>query len=417
MEIHAAMSKTKTKPELVVGAGGWESLQAAIDAGADAVYFGLKQFNLRINARSFELNELPKVVALCHKSNVKAFLTLNSIFYDPELSKLESIVCAAHAAGIDAVICWDLAVIKACARVKIPIHISTQASVSNYAALEHYHMLGARRVVLARECELSMIANLIQKVHQTKLPVEIEVFIHGAMCISISGRCFISEYLFNRSANRGDCLQPCRRQYEIRDIEEGTCLEIGDGFVLSPKDLCTIEILDQLIEAGIYSFKIEGRTRPPEYVQTVVSMYRRAIDTYIETGILATDVKQECINQLQKVYNRGFSYGFYMGRPQADLAGVSGSAAREKKTYIGMVTHFFQKIDVAEIDLRNGPLSSGDTVLVTGKTTGAKRCVIDCLEVDHRSIVRAEKGMRVAVKLGFRVRKNDKIFLLQKRPS
>jgi U32 family peptidase len=409
------MNKNKSKPELVVGAGGWESLQAAIEAGADSVYFGLKQFNLRINARSFELNELAKVVARCHEKKVKAFLTLNSIFYDSEMAKLDTIVHAARVAGIDAVICWDFAVIDALQRAGIPIHISTQASISNYAALKRYHDLGARRIVLARECQLSMITELIRKVSDEKMSVEIEAFIHGAMCISVSGRCFISEYLFNRSANRGDCLQPCRRHYEIKDSEEGTRLHVGDGYVLSPKDLCTIGIIDRLIDAGIHSFKIEGRTRPPEYIYTTVAMYRRAINIYCKTGILGEDIKNDCMDQLHKVYNRGFSYGFYMGRPQDDLSGVNGSVAREQKMYIGIVTHFFQKIDVAEIDLKNGALSCGDTLLITGKTTGAKRFVLEQMELDHKHIQCAEKGMRVAIKLDFRVRKSDKVFLLQER--
>jgi len=405
------MSRRKCKPELVVAAGGWESLSAALSAGADAIYFGLKQFNLRINARSFELNELPKIVSYCADHDAKAYLVLNSIFYDTEIATLTKIMKSAKAAGVSAVICWDHAVIQEAQNVGIPFHVSTQASISNYGALSHYAGLGASRAVLARECTLEMIAAIIRKAKRNKLPIGIETFVHGAMCISVSGRCFISEYLFNRSANRGDCLQPCRRKYEIKDIEEGTELAIEDGYVLSPKDLCTIEIVDQLIDAGINAFKIEGRTRPPEYIYAVTDVYRKAIDLHSESA-LTVSKKKTYLRELQKVYNRGLSSGFFMGKPQNDLSGVNGSIATEKKIYLGEVTHYFQKIHVAEVLLRNGGLSVGDQILVTGKKTGASRCVVKGLEVDHKKIEHATKGTYVAIKFDFRVRKNDKVFVL-----
>jgi putative protease len=403
------MLKKSSKPELVVAAGGWESLSAALSAGADAVYFGLKQFNLRINAKSFELSELPKIVAYCKEYNAKAYLALNAIFYDSELQTLAKIIKKAKDAGISAIICWDLAVIHEAIKQKMPFHISTQASVSNSNAVKHYADLGAKRVVLARECTLDMITEIIKKIKRNHIPMAVETFVHGAMCVSYSGRCFMSEYLFNRSANRGDCIQPCRRQYHIKDVEEGTELVVEDGFVLSPKDLCTVQIIDQLIESGINAFKIEGRTRPPEYIFTVTNVYRKAIDHYFK-GELDELRKSTFLEELKKVYNRGFSTGFFMGKPQSDLSGVSGSVSTEKKEYLGDITHYFQRIDVAELFLRNGDLSKGDTLLITGKTTGAQRMTIKDLEVNHEKLDRAKKGTSVAFKINFRVRKNDKVF-------
>jgi len=291
----------KQKLELVVGAGDWESLSSALDAGANAIYCGIKEFNLRINAKNFELNEIPKVCARCHDHGVKLFITLNAIFYESEREKLCTIINRLKEYAVDGIICWDFAVITEALTQGISVHLSTQASVSNVAAVKHYYDLGVKRIVLARECSIDMIKKITEEFKKKKIDIILEVFAHGAMCISVSGRCFISEYLFGRSANRGDCLQPCRRKYHITDVEDveaglkpAPTLEIEDGYILSPKDLCTIDIIDQLIDAGVRAFKIEGRTRPCEYIKATTQVYRRAIND-VCVGSLDTVKKKQYI--------------------------------------------------------------------------------------------------------------------------
>jgi len=266
--------------KLLSPAGDWISLRAAVKAGCDAVYFGIKEFNMRANAKNFSLVELGKVVEFCHLNKIKAFLTLNSIVYDEEIKKLEKIVSKAKQSKVDAIICWDYAVLNECVKVSMPIHLSTQASVSNYNALKSYKEKFPliKSVNLARELSLEQIKRIIKDVKKDKLSVEIETFIHGAMCVSVSGRCFLSQEVFGRSANRGDCIQPCRRKYDVKDIEEKHSFSLGEDYVMSPKDLCTIEIIDKLIKAGINVGKIEGRNRSPEYVKVVTESYREAID-------------------------------------------------------------------------------------------------------------------------------------------
>lgn len=268
--------------ELLAPAGNWISLRAAIEAGADSIYFGLKELNMRAKANNFKLNEINKVTQECRKHKVKAYLTLNTIIYENELNKIKSILKKAKQAKIDAIICWDHAVIKEASKLKLPIHLSTQASVSNSEAAKFYKKLGVKRIILARELNLNQIKQI-----KKESKIEVEVFIHGAMCVSISGRCFLSHYLFNKSANRGECLQPCRRKFILKDIEENHELELGQDYIISPKDLCTIDIIDKLIKAKIGCFKIEGRMRSPEYVKTVTEVYREAIDAVLK------DIKNE----------------------------------------------------------------------------------------------------------------------------
>ena len=271
------------KPELIAPIGNWPMLRAAIKAKADAIYFGVKQLNMRMTAQNFELSELKKVVAECHKNKVKAYLCLNTIVYDNEIEKLKKILLEAKKVKVDAIICWDLSVLKEANKLKIPIHLSTQASVSNYDSAEYYYKkFNVKRITLARELTLEQIREIIKKIKKNKLKLEIECFIHGAMCLSISGRCFLSQEIFNKSANRGLCLQPCRRKYIVYEPEDKYKLALGEDFILSPKDLCTLPFIDKLIEVGINAFKIEGRNRSPEYVKTTVECYREAIDAIME---------------------------------------------------------------------------------------------------------------------------------------
>ncbi|MBW3015727.1 U32 family peptidase [Candidatus Woesearchaeota archaeon] len=410
------MDKKETKlnkaPEILAPAGNWEMLSAAIESGADAVYFGTKQLNMRATASNFELTELRNVVNKCHENNVKAYLTINTIIFDSELDKLKQILKQAKEADIDAIICWDIAAIKLAKELDLEIHLSTQASTANFEAIKFYNKQGVKRFILARELSLEQIKSIKQEIKNQNLDIEIETFIHGAMCVAVSGRCFTSQFLFNRSANRGDCIQPCRRSYKITDIEEGFELELNNNYVMSAKDLCTLPFIDKLIEAGIDSFKIEGRVKGPEYVKTVVQAYKEAIELAKQNN-LTEQKKDELIKKLKTVYNRKLSSGFYLGLPTADdFTDIYGSNSKTKKTYIGFIKNFYKKINVAEIKIESEQLNKGDLLLITGPTTGAKQQLADSIEINHKPIEKAEKGQSIAVKLEFPARPNDKVFVL-----
>ena len=390
-------------------------LVAAIKAGADSVYFGLKEFSMRQNARNFTIKDLDKIERICKPRGIKMYLTLNVIIYDNEIKKIDKILKKIKD-KVDAIICWDLSVIQLCKKHKIPFHISTQASVSNIESAEFYKDLGAERVVLARELNLKQIKKISKK-------IDIETFIHGAMCVSISGRCFTSQFLFNKSANRGECIHPCRRsyiikssepvqassaKYVIRDKQEGYELEVNNNKVMSAKDLCTLPFIERLKKAGIKTFKIEGRSRDPRYVDAVVRVYRKALDkrlTKIEI--------REGIDELKKVYNRSFSSGFYLGLPTPDdFAKIEHSASTEKKHFVGKITYYYPKIQVATIKLVS-ELKIGDDIVIIGKTTGLEKAKVERLEIKNKSIKRAKKSQEVGLKLP-KVRKNDEVYRIIK---
>ncbi len=392
--------------ELLSPVQDFTSLKAAIDAGADAVYFGVKELNMRLGAKNFELKDTKKVIDLCHKNKVKAYFTLNTIIYDDEISKVRKILEKLKKEKIDAIICWDFSVITECERLNLPVHLSTQASVSNFEAIKilKNRFKNIKRINLARELSLEQIKSIIKQIKKNKLNVEIETFVHGAMCVSISGRCFLSQDIFNKSANRGECLQPCRRKYLIKDVEEDHELELGEDYIISPKDLCAIEIIDKLIKARIDAFKIEGRNRSPEYVKVVTECYKRAIDK---------GYSKELLDKLKTVYNRGFSTGFYLGKPMNEWAGVYGSKATKKKIYIGKVRNFYKKVNVAEILIESSTLKLGDTIMFQGPTTGVFEEKIVSMEKHHKMIKKANKGERIAIKLRGNVRENDMVFLIK----
>ncbi len=404
------MNTTK-KPELLAPAGNWSCLKSAIENGADAVYFGIKKMNMRDKAGNFEINELPGIMRYLKENNKKGYLTLNTIFYNSELEKLATIIRAAKDADVDAIICWDMAAFTLAKEVGIPIHLSTQASVSNFQAFTFYADLGAERIILARECSLQDIADISRQAKQNRLQCEIETFIHGAMCVSVSGRCLLSFDTFGSSANRGQCVQPCRRLYRITDIEdEDTEYLVGQDFVLSPKDLCSIEILPQLIKAGIHSFKIEGRIRPPDYVKTTVSCYRRALNA-IESKDYNPDLIAGLKEELAKTYNRGFSRGFYHGLEDDWIS--RGLGATESKIYCGEVVNYYKQIQVAELAIRSTGLQIGDTIVIYGKTTPAENSIIGEIQVNHQSVQSVKKGERCGIKIPFTVRPGDKVFKLE----
>ncbi len=419
----ATISKNK-KPEIMAPAGDWISLRAAIDAGCNAVYFGVKGMNMRAGAKNFSIAEFKKIVKFCHDNNTKAYLALNTIVYEKEIPNIKNLITKAKAAGIDAVICWDFAVIREAKRQKIPIFISTQMSVSNSESIIFFHQnFGIKRFVLARECSIDDIKRIrkeLKKELKSKSDdIEIEVFAHGAMCVSISGRCFLSQFQFGKSANRGECIQPCRREYKITDIEEKHSFILGNNYILSPKDLCTLPFIEKLIQAGVDSFKIEGRNRSPEYVKAVTSAYRKAVDYYIENNKRKgfkedfKRLKKDLIIELKAVYNRGFSSGFFLGKPIDQWTDSYGSKATTKKEYVGIVKNYYKRQGVAEIKVESNEFRKGDTIMFQGPTTGVFSQTVDSIELHNKKVNNAVKGKPIAVKAEKLVRVNDKVYVIR----
>lgn len=407
-----------TKPELLAPIQDHTTLRAALEAGADAVFLGVRGFNMRVAAKNFAVEDLKDVAAVVHEAGAKAYLALNTIIYDDELAGMEQVVQAAHNAGIDAIICWDLAVIRGCKRIGIPFHVSTQASIANTEAARFYKELGAERVVLARECTLEQVRTI-----QEQANVEIEVFVHGAMCVSMSGRCFLSQFSTCKSANRGACLQPCRRNYVIKDTDTGVEFEVGADHILSPQDLCTLPFLEELMATNVDCFKIEGRNKGPEYVADVTSVYREMIDLIWEhrnsldtqdTQALLAERKVALMPKLARVFNRGFSNGFYMGRPLDAWSTTSDNAATEKKVAVGVVTNYYKQAGAAEVRIEGDTgFSVGDTLIIQGPTTGHVRLPVSSIEVDNHPRGQGAQGDVVAVSCPTRVRTNDRVYLVR----
>ena len=388
------------KLELLAPAGNFPMLVAAINAGADAVYFGLQDYTMRATAKNFTIKDLDKINKICKPKNIKIYLTLNTIIYNKELKKIERTIKNIKG-KINAIICWDLAVIKLCKKYKIPFFISTQASVSNIESAKFYKKLGAKRIILARELGLKEVKE-ISKI------INVECFCHGAMCVAVSGRCFTSQFLFNKSANRGKCIHPCRRSYIVKDKQEGYELEVENDKIFSAKDLCTLPFIDKIKKAGVISFKIEGRNRDARYVDTVVKVYRKALDKKLTEKELNDSLKE-----LEKVYNREFSSGFYLGTPTSDdFSTMEHNAAKEKKHFIGKVTHYFSKINVGAIKLVSN-LKVGDEIVIIGETTGIEKSKIKRMEIENTFVKEAKKGETIGIKIP-KVRKNDEVYLIKK---
>jgi putative protease len=396
------------KPELMAPAGDWTMLRAVVKAGANAVYFGTDQLNMRAKAKNFQIDNLPEIVKFCSSKNVKTYLTINTIIYQNEIDLAYELIAKAKSAGIDMIICWDLSIIELCNKLNMPFAVSTQASISNSVSAEMYRKLGAKRIVLARECHLDDVKKI-----KPKVDIEVEAFIHGAMCIAISGRCFMSHYMFDKSANRGECIQPCRREYEIIDKSTNKSMILGEDYVLSPEDLCSIEFINQLIEAGIDSFKIEGRKRSPEYASRVVSVYRKAIDLYFENKLTA-EIKKELLEELGEVYNRGFSTGFFFGSPgKDDYAGIYGSKATTRKEFVGRITNYYKKPKVAEIKMETGKLNHGEKILIIGETTGVVEMLVENILFEDEIVQQVEKGNLFTVPCKELVRTRDSVYVVK----
>jgi U32 family peptidase len=392
----------KQKYELLAPAGDFTCLSAAINSGADAIYFGLKKFSMRATAKNFSFKDLKKVVKLCKPRNVKMDLTLNTIIYDSEIKRLENLIKKLKNL-VDAIICWDPSVIELCRRYKIPFHISTQASVANSESARFYKSLGAERIVFARELNLKQIKK-ISKI------ISSECFCHGAMCVAVSGRCFTSQFLHGKSANKGECIHPCRKSYKIIDNETGKELILENNRVMSAKDLCTLPFIEKMKKAGITSFKIEGRNRSPEYVATVVKEYRKALDKK-----LSKEEIKESLKNLSKVYNRGFSEGFYIKMPTADDFSFSEHGEqKESKVYIGRVEKYWPKANVAGIMMHHGLLKIGNEIYIIGKETGARRIIVERIEIQNKSVPSCKKGDFVGIKIEG-IKKGDEVFLIKKK--
>ena len=398
-------TKIPAQSELLAPAGSLSALTAAIKAGADAVYLGLKQLNMRATGKNFSLNQLKQASKICKQNKVKLYLTLNTIIYDKELKKVESIVKKAKP-FVDAIICWDLSVVQLCRKYKVPFHISTQASVSNSQSAEFYKKLGAERIILARELNLKQIKQ-ISKI------IPIEIFIHGALCVSVSGRCFTSQFLHNQSANRGRCTHPCRRQYQITDLtDKSNQLILQNNRVMSAKDLCCIEVFEKLKKANITSFKIEGRNRNPEYVYTVTSIYRKALDKKLTKPEI-----NKALEQLKEVYNRGFSQGFLLKSPTSDDFSTSEHGEqKQKKKFIGKIIKYWPKLKVAHIKISNSGLKTASPVYIIGKSTFLKTKV-KSIEINHKKVEMAKKATDVGIKFtdGKKMRKGDEVYLIEEK--
>jgi putative protease len=408
--------------EIMAPAGSFESLAAAIQAGCDSVYFGVTQLNMRAkSAANFTLVDLKEIMRICHEHNIKAYLAVNTLLYDHDVAIMRKLVDAAKENGVDAVIAFDFATIQYCNQIGMPAHISVQFSVSNYESLKFFAHL-TNRVVLARELTLEQIKDIHRKIEAEQLMgnegrlMEIEAFVHGALCVAQSGRCHMSLYTHNASANRGACRQNCRAKYKVTDMDTGKELVIDNHYVMSAADICTIDFLDQLLDAGVKVMKIEGRGRSAEYVSTVVRAYRQAL-TDIEKGEYTPEKIQEYYQQLETVFNRSLSKGnYYLGKELGQYSDAYGSKATKEKELVGYVKHSFAKAGVVEVEISAGKLSVGDEILIIGTTTGVYEGKVEELRnSSEQKVASAQKGETVTFPVVSRVRINDKVYVFKKR--
>ena len=401
--------------ELMAPAGNFESLQAALDNGADSIYFGVEQLNMRARASiNFTLDDLEEISRRCKQKNVRTYLTLNTIIYDHDLSIVKTLIKRAKEADITAVIAMDQAVISVAREVQMEVHISTQINITNIETVKFYAMF-ADTMVLSRELSLRQVKKITEQIEKEQIKgpsgrlVEIEIFGHGALCMAVSGKCYLSLHSHNSSANRGACKQNCRKKYTVIDQESGFEMEIDNEYIMSPKDLCTIDFLDQVTDAGVKVLKIEGRGRAPEYVARVIKCYRDAIDS-VANGTYDKEKVISWMQELEKVYNRGFWNGYYLGQKLGEWSKGSGSHATQKKVYIGKGMHFFPKAKIGEFKIEAFDISIGDTILITGPTTGAKEVEVKEMLVNDEQKEKGSKGDTVTIPLDFRIRPSDKLY-------
>lgn len=404
------------KIELMSPAGDFTSMQAALDNGADSIYFGVEQLNMRARASmNFTIDDLPEISRRCSEKGVRTYLTLNTIIYDHDLSLIKTLLDKAKAANLTAVIAMDQAVISYARQIGMEVHISTQINITNIETVKFYALF-ADTMVMSRELSITQIKKICDQIVKDDVRgpsgnlVEVEIFGHGALCMAVSGKCYLSLHSHNSSANRGACKQNCRKKYTVIDQETGFEIELDNEYMMSPKDLCTINFLDQVVDSGVKVLKIEGRGRAPEYVATVTKCYREAIDA-IADGTYSQEKVADWMARLETVYNRGFWAGYYLGQELGEWSETSGSSATQKKVYIGKGRHFYPKSNVAEFLIEAYDLTVGDRVLIQGPTTGSQEMVLESMMVDEKpEAQKASKSDVITFKTDFRVRPSDKLY-------
>lgn len=407
--------KRSTKFEVMAPAGSKEAMVAAIKAGADSVYFGVEQLNMRARqTNNFLVDDLPEVARLCNENGVKSYITLNTIIYDHDISLMRRIIDKAKEAGITAVIASDLAVMNYCRKVGMELHVSTQSNITNIETVELFSDY-ADVMVMARELTLKQVGDIVKSIERNDIRgpkgelIQVEIFAHGALCMAVSGKCYLSLHSHNASANRGACIQNCRREYTVTD-EEGIELQIDNEYIMSAKDLCTIDFLDRILEAGVRVLKIEGRGRAADYVYTTTQCYREAVDAF-EEGTYTPEKVEVWKERLSEVYNRGFWDGYYLGRKMGEWSNVHGSVATTKKIYIGKGVKYFDKIGVGEFLLESHDINVGDRLIVTGPTTGLVEAVAEEIRLGSGDDVqKAGKGDTISLKISEKIRPSDKLY-------
>ena len=404
--------------EIMAPVGCEESLAAALRAGADSIYFGIEKLNMRAHSAStFTIEDLRRIARECSRCGVKSYLTVNTIIYGEDLETMRRILDAAKEAGISAVIASDVAVMTYARSINLEVHLSTQLNISNLEALKFYAQF-ADVVVLARELNIDQVEAIHRGIEEEQIKgpsgelIRIEMFCHGALCMAVSGKCYMSFDAMNRSANRGECMQICRRKYRVEDVETGNEMEIDGPYIMSPKDLKTIRFIDRLWRAGVRVFKIEGRARGPEYVDTVVRCYSEALTAVVE-GTLTEEMKDGWDERLARVFNRGFWDGYYQGQRMGEWSSRPGSVAREHKQYCAKGVRYYTKLGVAEFRIEACPLNVGDRILVTGPTTGALYATVEEIRYDLKPVRTALQGQHVSIPLPRKIRPSDKLFILR----
>lgn len=404
--------------EIMSPVGSFESLMAAIQGGADSVYFGIGRLNMRSRSSvNFSIEDLENIVNICKQNNINSYLTLNTVMFDEELNEVETIISKAKSVGVNAIIASDMSVFNIAQKHHIQIHASTQTNITNIEALKFYSKY-SDVVVLAREVNLKQIKKIAKQIEEQNITgpsgnlVRLEIFIHGALCMSVSGKCYLSLDTQNYSANRGACLQPCRRGYIVKDKEEENIeMAIENEYIMSPQDLCTIGFLDKIVEAGISIFKIEGRGRSPEYVKKVTQCYKHALNS-IEEGTYTEEKIEKWTEELKSVYNRGFWNGYYLGQRLGEWTKRYGSQATKTKIYIGKITNFFSNINVAEIKIETGELSLNDEIVIIGPSTGVIETNVSEIRVELKKVNNTIKGETCSIPIGTTVRRSDKLYKL-----
>lgn len=401
--------------EIMAPVGSYESLMAAIQGGANSVYFGIGKLNMRSrSSKNFTLDDLEKISQICHENNLRSYITLNTVVYDKELEEVKQIVDAAKARNISAIIASDQAVIQYAHSAGMEVHMSTQSNITNIETVKFWSHF-ADVMVTARELSLAQVAEITRQIEvaQIKGPsgklVQIEVFVHGALCMAVSGKCYLSLDLMNSSANRGACLQPCRRGYKVSDVDKELEMHIDNEYIMSPKDLKTLHFLNKILDAGVRVLKIEGRGRSADYVKTVSAVYRQAVDAYFANDFTESNIN-EWNKKLATVYNRGFWDGYYLGQKTGEWTKEYGSVATKRKEYVGKVNNYFSKIGVVEVKMETKALAIGNDIQINGPTTGVYEAVLGEIRVDGKSVSRSQKGELCSFPVTSLVRRMDKVF-------